>query len=107
MTVDTRTSNVRGSATELRHAVELMQPIYDKSKRRLDGEDAEWEERKKFLEKKMFALVKSFSDSDPSSKAVFILGQLVAIAQELDQPRMNVLQFEVLHDRYLRAVNGK
>lgn len=74
--------------------------MYLKSKSRIDGEDEEWEKRKEFLLGKIMGLIKGFQPDDSSTKAVLIVGQTQALAAELDQPRLNVLQFETLQKQY-------
>ena len=85
---------IDATSTELQDKLELFRPIYLKSKARIDGEDEAWNEKKKFLEQKVYGLLKSYSGEDSAHKAVLIIGQTQSIVAELDGPRMNVAQVE-------------
>ena len=87
--------------------LETLRPIYDKSKKRVDGEDPDWEERKKFLIDKIAFLINSFQETDSSTKAVLIIGQAQALASEMRAPQMNVAQFETLKKHYDKVTSRR
>ncbi len=92
-----------GNADDLYGRLEMLRPVYLKSKEREEGKDPEWEVRKKFIISKVCSLVKSFTAEDSSTKAVLLIGQMQALVTELDQPRINILQYETLQKQYQAA----
>lgn len=79
--------------------IEACRPSYDLAKARLAGKDEQYEPRREMLMMNLNKAIKSFSDDDPASKAVLIIGRLQAIVEELDAPRMIILKFEGLQRR--------
>lgn len=90
------------SAEDFQVRLKALEGVYQKSKDRYEGRDPEWNTRRELLESRAWREIKSFGPDDKASKAVLIIGRLQAIAAELDQPRLNVMEYEELHKRYIR-----
>lgn len=86
--------------------LKALENVYHRSKARVNGADEEWNTRRQILESKVWREIKSFNPEDQPSKAVLIIGRLQAIAAELDQPRLNVLEYEELHKRYIQRAEA-
>ena len=84
---------------ELQDRLEATRHIYDTHKRRLTGEDKEWEKRKTFLINEMTLLVNGYN-GDGGSKAAFILGRIRSILIELNQPSMVVAEWESIQRQW-------
>lgn len=81
------------NAKELQDRLEATRHIYDISKKRLSGEDKEWEERKQYLLTEMSLIVNSY-DGENGFKASYILGKIQKILAEIDQPRLTVAEWD-------------
>lgn len=90
-------------ANKLQGELEMMRGVYERAKERLNGTDEEWKIRKARLTSEIYTQVKSFHDADPASKAVFIIGKIQGAIQELDQPRLLVMEYENKQKTYAMA----
>jgi len=79
---------------ELQRDLEILSTIEDTARKRLAGEDAEWERTKERSLEKMFGLIVAFKIEDVPSKAVAILGQLMADAERLRSPKRVVAELD-------------
>ena len=84
----------------IREKLRVMRPLYVKSKQRIDGTDEEWEVRKTVLEslkrRELHGFIPGQSDS---SQALWHLGRIKMIEDELNQPRLIVMRYEELQKR--------
>jgi glycogen debranching enzyme len=72
----------------------LMEPAVDTAKRRVSGEDEEWEKRKRTMLENMCSLVLQFKMEDPPHKAVAILSRMFVDAREIHQQHHLIQQFD-------------
>jgi len=79
---------------ELQQEIGLMEDAYEQSKLRHNGQDPEWEARKKALTRQMCELIGQFKIGDDSTKAVAIVAQCAVMAAELRAPELWVTKYE-------------
>ena len=79
---------------EIRRDLGLMEQAYEVSKRRIDGDDAEWNERKEMLLRKIAELLGRYKIGDEPHKAVGIVAQASMMADELRMPEHWVEKYE-------------
>ena len=79
---------------EIRRDLGLMEQAYEVSKRRIEGEDAEWNERKDMLLRKITELLTRYKIGDEPHKAVGIVAQASVMANELRMPEHWVEQYK-------------
>jgi hypothetical protein len=72
---------------ELRIEIDLESQVERVAQERLDGLDEGWNNDRERSINKMFDLVVSFKEEDPPSKAVHLLGQLLAEVEKIRAPR--------------------
>jgi len=87
-------SKVDKRVTELQRDLELLSQIEREAKEKLDGEDESWNREKERSINKMFDLVVSVKPEDPSSKAVHVLGQLVAEVEKIRAPKRIIAELD-------------
>jgi hypothetical protein len=79
---------------DFRRDLDLMEQAFDKAKKRLAGEDKEWEERKGSLIRQICTLLSGFKIGDEPHKAVAIVAQASIMANELRMPEYWVAQYK-------------
>ena len=79
---------------ELSDELELLSQIEEQARARDAGEDEAWNRDREHTIKKMFDLVTSVKSDDTSTKAVHVLGQLVAEVEKLRAPRRIVVELD-------------
>lgn len=99
--------SAHSSADEIQERLEAVRHIYETAKKRVAGEDKEWNEKVTYLQRKMVGLVNTFKESDPPHVASYRLGMLQSITEELAAPRMIVLQFEAEERRFQTRLGAK
>ena len=87
-------SATRNRAQELRRRLDIQNDIYREAVKRLSGEDTKWNERQISLREQLYAHITSFNAQDPESKAVYILGRVRGIVDELQAPKNIVAQYD-------------
>lgn len=79
---------------ELERELALLEPVYDRAKMRVSGEDEEWAFWRDQTVTKMAVLIKQFNIEDAPSKAVAIIAQMLPWAAELTQSQKIVDDYE-------------
>jgi len=87
-------SKLQARIDELQRDLNILSVAEDAARARLAGEDLDWERLKERLLEKMFGLIVSFKIEDPPHKAVNILGQLMADAENLRSPNRIVVEVD-------------
>ncbi|MHC4703359.1 MAG: hypothetical protein ACYTFQ_22565 [Planctomycetota bacterium] len=72
---------------ELRRDLDIVSQIERQAQDRLDGKDEAWNKDREHAIEKMFNLVASVKPEDPPSKAVHVLGQLIAEVEKIRAPK--------------------
>lgn len=72
---------------QLEQEIALMEGVEDTARKRLSGQDPEWNSERDRMMERMCGLITAFKIEDPPHKAVNILGQLLADAHKLQAPR--------------------
>jgi hypothetical protein len=78
---------------EIRLDLSLMEQTYDIAKRRMSGEDEEWNERREMLIRQIAELLGKYKIGDEPHKAVGIVAQASVMANELRMPEHWVAQY--------------
>lgn len=86
------------SLEDLRLRVELLKPIADKCKAMMNGEDPVWEQKKTAIIEEMSRDLTLYKSGNVD--AAFILGRLSRRIEELDAPRLQLMDFEAKQRRY-------
>jgi len=79
---------------EIRRDLDLMEQAYDAAKKRIAGEDTEWNQRKEHLTRQVAELLGRFKIGDEPHKAVAIVAQASVMANELRMPEHWVSKYE-------------
>jgi len=79
---------------ELRRDLDILAGVEDQARARLAGEDEVWDKDREHSIEKMFNLVSSVKPDDPSSKAVHVLGQLIAEVEIMRSPKRIVTDID-------------
>jgi hypothetical protein len=79
---------------ELQRDIDLVSGIERRARERVDGEDEAWNMDREHSIKKMFDLVASVKSDDPSSKAVHVLGQLIAEVEKIRAPHRIISELD-------------
>lgn len=79
---------------ELRRDLALLSQIEREARARLAGEDEGWNRDRKHAIEKMFDLVSSVKADDPPTKAVHVLGQLMAEVEKIRAPKRIVAELD-------------
>ena len=72
---------------ELRLEIDVESQVERVARERMDGLDEGWNADKERAISKMFDMVVAFKEDDPPSKAVHLLGQLIAEVEKIRAPR--------------------
>ncbi len=78
---------------EIRAELDLMEDAYERAKKRVAGEDSEWNERKKSLIRQIAELLARYKIGDEPHKAVGIVAQASMMANELRAPEHWIGQY--------------
>lgn len=92
-------SGMNPSPEEVQSKLEATRPLYNKACAALDGNDEEYEVKKKAAILKISRLVRGY-DGKGDSSAAFILGQIRNIVDELQAPLTIKLEWENLKHRF-------
>ena len=79
---------------ELQAELDLLSQIEETVRKRLAGEDEEWNAEKERMVDRMCSLITSFKIEDQPSKAVAIVGQLLADAEKMKSPKRWVVEID-------------
>ena len=79
---------------ELRRDLDILAQVERQARERLAGEDEAWNKDREHTIDKMFDLVGSVKSEDPPSKAVHVLGQLLAEVEKIRAPKRIVQQLD-------------
>ncbi|MHC4371347.1 MAG: hypothetical protein ACYSW8_27355 [Planctomycetota bacterium] len=79
---------------ELRRDLDIVSQIERQAQDRLDGKDEAWNKDREHAIEKMFNLVASVKPEDPPSKAVHVLGQLIAEVEKIRAPKRIILELD-------------
>lgn len=80
--------------SELIRDLEMLGFVEDQARARLEGEDEEWNRKVERTTNKIYDLVVSVKPDDPPSKAVHIIGQLIAAVEEMRSPKRIVTEID-------------
>jgi hypothetical protein len=78
----------------LEREIDLLEDVADTARRRLSGEDEEWNKRQRKTYLSMCKLIMEFKIEDPPHKAVSILGRLFTDAREVSAQPKIVAEFD-------------
>jgi hypothetical protein len=85
---------IQDEIARLEIEIDLMEDVAETARRRVDGEDEEWEAHRRKVLDSMCRMVLEFKIEDQPSKAVAILGRLFNDAREITAQQQIVDQFD-------------
>jgi len=91
----------------LRRQIDLLEPVFEISTRRVNGEDFDWEVERQGLESELFGMLAQDRPNMSESSAAYILGKCQVIARRLSAPKKIIQEYEDMQRRLTEMIQGQ